>query len=147
MRSETNAGTVPNGFLKPCFCEGICVMANENENLSAGETVAAEPVLRKNTPRNEFIPVWQACATAREVGEKLNMSPATASSTASKYRSEGYNLKRMPKGGGVKLDPETTYALLAKINGTSVEAEKAAGEKLKAEKAARVAAKAAKASA
>jgi transposase len=110
-------------------------MGEQNENLSV-ETTEAAPVAtetreRKNYSRDEFIKIWYGSNSAKEAGEKMGMDAATASSTASKYRRDGWVLKAMPKGGGVKLDPDKTYALLVELTGKTVEELKAEGEKQK----------------
>ena len=99
---------------------------------------------RKNVSRNDFVKGWNSSYSAAEAAEKLGMTVSSVLARSSKHRGEGFPLKYMPKGGGAKLNPDTTLQLIAEMTGKTIEEVRAEGAKLKAAAEARKAARAAK---
>lgn len=63
-----------------------------------------------------FIETWQRSATVGEVSERLGMPRNLVHARATKYRTSGIKLKKMPRPGRGKLDVEGLNLHLEKIN-------------------------------
>lgn len=78
----------------------------------------AKATKTERTPRvslEKFITAWETSASVKEAADKCGMKIGTVQARASKYRSKDIDLKKMPRGGGAKLNVPEAQALLAKL--------------------------------
>jgi len=98
----------------------------------------------------DFIKAWQSSDSVKEVADKTGLAEGSVQARASKYRSAEFNdkgevtrpaipLKTMPRGGGARLQVDAAMALLAELNGQTVEQIQAEAAKLAEKKAERTA--------
>lgn len=92
----------------------------------------AEESKRNRTGMVEFIKAWQTSNSVDEVAEKLGLKKASVQARASKYRSgvvaedgetfiiKPIALKRMPRGGGSRLDADAANQLIAELGNGEV---------------------------
>jgi len=59
---------------------------------------------RERVEAREFISAWQTSESVSEVAEKTGLQEGSCQTRAAKYRTQGIQLKHMPRGGGSRLD-------------------------------------------
>ena len=124
------------------------------EAIETSGVVEVAEAKHERVSRDAFIKAWYGCNSVKEVAAKLGLTPNTVGTRASKirtgelnedgtYRTMPFPLKKFPQGGGVRLNPETTFAMLAELTGKTIEQVKAESEKMAATATAKRAEKAA----
>jgi hypothetical protein len=87
---------------------------------------------------NDFVKAHQGAATLAEAAEATGLTIGSHQARASKYRSEyKIPLKTFERGGGTRLDVDEALAVLAEIEGVSIDVIRSRQAALQAEQAER----------
>jgi hypothetical protein len=88
-------------------------MSNESQSTPT----TAEGSSGTRTSMTDFVTAWQTSGSVQEIADKLGIKSTSAGQRACQYRSQGIKLKKMPRGGGARLNVDQANELIAQLSG------------------------------